>query len=111
VAQYLDVGVIDASKVRDVKTGEILYTSVNYQEGGLKGKNVLIVDDICDGGRTFIELARVLENYNEANSVDLYVTHGIFSKGLGVFDGLIDKIYTPNSWIEEQGILTILQEN
>ena len=55
-----------------------------------------IVDDICDGGRTFIEIAKYLK---EADSIDssrihLMVTHGFFTKGLGVFDGLIDHIYT-----------------
>ena len=33
--------------------------------------------DICDGGRTFIELAKVLKD-NGAKRVTLYVTHGIF---------------------------------
>jgi ribose-phosphate pyrophosphokinase len=27
----------------------------------------------------------------------LYVTHGIFSKGLAVFDGLVDQVFTSNS--------------
>lgn len=39
---------------------------------------VYVVDDICDGGRTFIELAKVLPKVKEKH---LRVTHGIFSKG------------------------------
>lgn len=86
--------VIQALKKRDLKTGRISKTEIL---GDVKGKNVIIVDDICDGGRTFIELAKVLKKEGATN-IALYVTHGIFSKGLGVFDGLIDTVYTTNSF-------------
>jgi ribose-phosphate pyrophosphokinase len=89
--------VIRADKVRDVKTGQVTDTKVYCHD--LQGKEVLIVDDICDGGRTFIELAKKLKEKN-AGKISLYVTHGIFSKGFGVFDGLIDHIYTTNSFYE-----------
>jgi len=53
------------------------------------------VDDICDGGRTFIESAGLLrEAYPEAD-IHLYVSHGIFSKGTDVlFDAGIKTIHT-----------------
>ncbi len=86
--------VIQAQKQRNLKTGEILKTEII---GNVNNNNVLIVDDICDGGRTFIELAKVLKN-NGANEVSLFITHGIFSKGFDVFDGLIDAIYTTDSF-------------
>jgi ribose-phosphate pyrophosphokinase len=82
-----------ATKVRNPENGEILRTEI--QDGDYKGKNLLIVDDICDGGRTFIELAKVLKKY-EPSRIDLYITHGIFSKGFEVFDGLIDHFYVAN---------------
>lgn len=87
------VEVIQANKQRNLATGEIVKTEIL---GDVAGKDLLIVDDICDGGRTFIELAKVLKE-NGANSIALFVTHGIFSKGLTVFDGLIDTIYTTDS--------------
>jgi len=86
--------VIQAQKIRNLKTGEIVKTEVL---GDVKGKRVLIVDDICDGGRTFIELAKVLKSEG-ALEVSLFITHGIFSKGLDVFEGLIDAIYTTDSF-------------
>jgi len=86
--------VIQAHKVRNLKTGEIIKTEVL---GNVEGKNVLIADDICDGGRTFIELAKVLKNEG-ALEVSLFITHGIFSKGLDVFTGLIEHIYTTDSF-------------
>lgn len=85
--------VIAAQKVRNLQTGEIIKTEINQD---VTGKKVLIADDICDGGRTFIELAKILRERG-AVEVSLFVTHGIFSKGLSVFDGLIDTIYTTDS--------------
>jgi ribose-phosphate pyrophosphokinase len=84
---------IMATKVRNPKTGEITVTQVHADD--LTGKNCLIIDDICDGGRTFIELAKVLRAKG-ATSVNLYVTHGIFSKGFDVFKGHINRVF----WIE-----------
>jgi ribose-phosphate pyrophosphokinase len=84
---------VTASKIRDVNTGEITGTEVH--SGHIGDKDFLIVDDICDGGKTFVELAKVLRPLTNGN-VLLYVTHGIFSKGLQVFDGLIDHIYCAN---------------
>ena len=40
-----------------------------------------MIDDICDGGRTFIECAKLLKAAG-VGSMALYVSHGIFSKGL-----------------------------
>jgi len=85
--------VVQAQKVRDLKTGKIIKTQI---QDDVSGKDILIADDICDGGRTFIELAKVLKQ-NGANKITLFITHGIFSKGLEVFDGLIDVIYTTDS--------------
>lgn len=70
-------------KKRDAKTGEILNVELIQQYGvSPEGLKVLIVDDICDGGRTFTFMADLLYEAG-AKSVNLFVTHGIFSQGLG----------------------------
>jgi ribose-phosphate pyrophosphokinase len=111
VERVLDVSkttgatMVRADKVRNTATGEITDTVVY---SGLVGDaDFLIVDDICDGGRTFIELARKLRPLT-AGKVMLYVTHGIFAKGVAVFDGLIDHIYCANIFpgVPESPILT-----
>jgi ribose-phosphate pyrophosphokinase len=63
-------------KVRNLATGEIIKSDVNTAD--LKGSSCIVVDDICDGGRTFIELASALK---AKNAGDLYfiASHGIFS--------------------------------
>ena len=88
--------IIKADKVRDVATGQITATEVH---GDVKGKSLLIVDDICDGGRTFIELAKALKEKG-ASKVDLYITHGIFSRGIEPLFEDIDHVYCAYSWIE-----------
>lgn len=46
--------------------------------GDVKGKNVLLVDDIIDTGGTIVSAANLLESYG-AKSIRLAITHGIFS--------------------------------
>lgn len=79
-------------KSRNQLTGEItgLLCSLPLD---LKNKTILIVDDICDGGKTFIEASKVLKQMG-AKNVDLYTSHGIYSKGTQVLkDSGIRNIY------------------
>lgn len=100
IAKFFGKGeLLTATKVRDLNTGDILETKVLGDV--VAGEYYLIVDDICDGGRTFIELAKVLKAKG-AGKVGLYVTHGIFSKGKKVFDGLIDDVYSYDDWTQDQ---------
>lgn len=56
-----------------------------------------IVDDLCDGGATFIECARQLREMG-FKKVVLCVAHGLFSKGVDhLFNNGIDKIITTDS--------------
>lgn len=92
------IDVIECSKSRDVTTGEI--TGVKVYKDNLESKDCVIVDDICDGGRTFIEIAKVLKQKN-CGKITLCVTHGLFTKGLEVFDGLIDTIVTNKGIVKD----------
>jgi ribose-phosphate pyrophosphokinase len=89
------IEVLECSKSRDVKTGHLKGFRVSADD--LQGKSCIIVDDICDGGGTFIGLAEELKKKNAGN-LYLAVSHGIFSKG---FDDLLKHfkgIYTTNSF-------------
>ncbi|MCH7296147.1 phosphoribosyltransferase family protein [Acinetobacter higginsii] len=88
------IEVIRCEKKRDPSTGKIRTTAVDSPD--LTGKTAVITDDICDGGATFIGIAKQLRSLNCQNII-LYVTHGIFSKGLTVFDGMVDQVFTSNS--------------
>lgn len=93
-----DIEVITATKVRDPKSGDIIETHIY----GIKPDcSYLIVDDICDGGRTFIELAKVMKQQGAA-TISLYVTHGIFSRGLTTLFNYFDHIYCAHTWLENE---------
>lgn len=87
--------VIECGKKRDTLTGKLSGFIAHIDD--LNGKDCFIVDDICDGGGTFTGLADVLR-MKQARSVNLIVSHGIFSKGYDLKG--IDKIYTTNSFKE-----------
>ena len=93
VSKVTGLPVVEGFKKRDPSTGELSGFGYN---GDVRGKKVLIVDDICDGGGTFVGLAKELLE-GGTKSVSLFVTHGIFSKGLEVFDGVLDTVYTTNT--------------
>lgn len=89
---------IQGYKIRDTKTGKLSGFDFN---GDVKGKDLLIVDDICDGGGTFLGLTKILLE-GGAKSISLYVSHGIFSKGLDILlDNGISHIYTTDSLPQE----------
>ena len=71
--------VVICSKHRDAQTGRLSGFEVHSED--LAGKACLIVDDICDGGGTFIGLAEKLKATG-AGPLYLAVSHGIFSKGM-----------------------------
>lgn len=62
---------------------------------------MFVLDDLCDGGRTFIEVAKALEGY-EPVELDLAITHGLFTKGALVVAGVYDQVYTTDSYISDK---------
>ncbi|RLA42005.1 MAG: hypothetical protein DRR06_15200 [Gammaproteobacteria bacterium] len=62
----------------------------------LSGMHAVVVDDICDGGRTFIALGRKLQDRN-VMSMSLFVSHGIFSNGTKRLKEMYQNIGTTNS--------------
>ena len=88
--------IITATKVRDIVTGNIIRTEVPDLEE-MEGKMFVIIDDICDGGRTFVELAKVIKDNTHNAKIYLVVTHGIFSNWYEDLRPVIDQIFTTNS--------------
>lgn len=91
LAQLIKAEVIPCDKKRNTETGEI--SGVVVHAGDLTDVTCVMVDDICDGGRSFIEVAKLLREKN-ASKIILMVTHGFFTKGFEVFNGLVDEIFT-----------------
>lgn len=82
---------VHGEKTRDQLSGEI--TGYKFH-GDVVGKKILIVDDIADGGKTFIFLANELKKAG-ATEISLFVTHGLFTKGLTpLFESGIMRIFS-----------------
>lgn len=81
-------------KERDPDTGFL--SKFSLEDTDVKPEyGAIIVDDICDGGRTFIGAGNILKQHLNGK-LKLYVTHGIFSAG---FDNLLetfDEIFVAN---------------
>ena len=67
-------------------------------------KDAIIIDDICDGGATFIKIAEVIKENQKGvknpGKIYLIVTHGIFSKGFEELSKYFNEIYCTNSYRE-----------
>lgn len=100
------VPVIQCDKERDPGSGKI--TGFRVLDGTPTGKWCLMVDDICDGGGTFMGLADVLSQYSILGQA-LYVTHGIFSKGTEALRTKFDTIYTTDSLDITDQSVTVLK--
>lgn len=83
------------NKTREQLTGNITGFDFRNISNLNKNSKILLVDDICDGGGTFIGVASGLRKLQPDLHIALFVTHGIFSKG-NKLEG-IDEIYTTNS--------------
>ncbi len=81
--------VVPCSKNRDVQTGKL--NGFKVQAADLEGKTCVVVDDICDGGGTFLGIARELKR-KQAGRLILVVSHGIFNNGIQPLREFYDQI-------------------
>lgn len=99
-ARYYDMFkhkiIYTCDKVREQSTGKIL--SLETPQMDLEYKEVCVLDDLCDGGGTFLWLADTLHKKGfSGNHLDLAVTHGLFSKGVDLLSDRFDRIVTTDS--------------
>lgn len=92
LAKTFGTDMVPADKKRDPVTGKLSGAQVL---GDVPARPLLVVDDICDGGGTFLELARVLREKTD-QPLYLYVTHGLFTKGLDALKGCYDGVFSAN---------------
>lgn len=93
--------VVQCLKTRDPKTGKLSGFRVVDAEL-VQGRDVVIIDDICDGGGTFLGLADELQ-YHGAHTLSLGVTHGLFTKGFSELNKRFTRIFTLDTCATPQG--------
>jgi ribose-phosphate pyrophosphokinase len=89
--------IVYCNKTRDLATGKI-FLEVLEPERCLN-RNCVIVDDICDGGGTFLAIAEQVRSAH----LTLIVTHGIFSKGFSALEKAFDQIIVSDSCCKSYG--------
>jgi len=93
--------IYQGTKHRDMTTGKLSGFSIDMDRENDVRTPLLIVDDICDGGGTFIGLAEViLPKLSVDKNLFLAVTHGIFSKGFEKLLIPFKKLYSTDSFID-----------
>lgn len=111
-AEKIGLPLLTATKNRNTLNGELSAPSIQFtnqltpeyvKHRIARGGRIIIVDDICDGGGTFIQLGKMLAELGLTTSLNtnagtlykgavLLVTHGIFAR---------DAKYKLNTYFEE----------
>lgn len=72
------------TKSRDPATGRLSKFDIDRKDLdrilGTTVERLLIVDDICENGGTFLGCAQMLREKGVDKPIDLYITHGVFPK-------------------------------
>lgn len=63
-------------------------------------KPILVIDDLCDGGGTFVALANELNELCPKYKREIWVTHAIQKSGIRLLAAKYDKVYITNSYTD-----------
>lgn len=90
VPKYIKFITMDKVRNLDAKINKHVF---NEDISIIENKHVFVIDDICDGGATFISCAELLNESNlNMKSLNLHVVHGLFTKPLDKLKSLYDTI-------------------
>lgn len=117
VAVAVNRPVLYGKKMRNLnEKGKIIgYAIVNDNNVDLKGKKVLIIDDICSFGGTALNAAKKLKE-NGVKEVGFYIAHAEYCIGGGELlkTDFVDKIYTTTTLLKhtfKNGIMASDMDN
>ncbi len=88
-------------KVRDLSTGKIKFIeqdiTLTQIERDFQPESILLIDDLCDGGNTFISIAKQLRKIWSI-PINIAVTHVVNEEGLQKLSNTFDKVVITNSY-------------
>ncbi len=90
---------IICNKIRkkDLDGNVRIFTEIKSKPRRSNNKPILVVDDLCDGGGTFISVAKELRELNPPK-LSLFVTHAIQLAGIEKVSKVYDEVYITNSY-------------
>lgn len=74
-------------------------------------KNYIIFDDICDGGRTFLNAADLIKKQYPDSKIYLVISHGIFSAGLSALKETFEQVFLFENQYNKNRLAKILSKN
>lgn len=92
---------ITCSKVRDLATGKITEIKIDNPEN-ITDKPILILDDLCDGGRTFVEIAKAVRTIKPNIELNIFIKHMVNPKGIENLSKAFDHVWFTNSYKDWQ---------
>lgn len=93
------VAPIICSKARDVNTGKLSGFRIEAIGGYKEGNNIVVVDDLCDGGGTFVGIAEELRKLKPSR-LTLAVVHAIQKQGIERVAKVYDEVVISNSYMD-----------
>lgn len=93
---------IICSKVRNEFDGSLLEFNIEDKGDYKEGMSICVVDDLCDGGGTFIGIGNLLKEKLNPENLILNVTHAIQKQGLEKVANIYDEVNITNSYKDWQ---------
>lgn len=88
---------IFCSKIRDVNTGKLSGFKIENPED-IKYDQIMIIDDLCDGGGTFCGIASAVREVTPNISLSIFVTHMVNPRGIENLSKTFDHVWFTNSY-------------
>ena len=105
LALEFGIPIVECDKTRDPETGALNGFRTISGEQHI-ARPLWLIDDICDGGGTFLGLAQKLREMG-ARNITLFVTHGLFTKGLEDLHSQFNRIVTTDSLGRQEDVGTL----
>lgn len=102
IAQREGIPLLHGWKKRNVKDGTLSGFGMQPIPDDLPEGPLLVVDDLCDGGGTFIGLAQESYLERQHRPLHLYVTHGLFTSGTKKLFAYFNEIFCTDSVIADR---------
>lgn len=102
-SQEVPSDIIIGKKVRDIATGNISSIEVVNPEA-IDGRPLLLIDDLCDGGGTFIGLASAIKKVCPNVKIDIVVNHMVNPKGIENLSKNFNHVWFSNSYKDWNGL-------
>jgi len=89
--------VLIGEKQRNIETGKIEKIYIKNPED-YKGLPVMVVDDLCDAGGTFLGIAKSIREIDPNAKLSISVVHMVNRKGIDNLSSAYDQVYFTNTY-------------